>query len=455
MPGPLQRRRRHPMPSTTRRRPRRPGSGHRCSGRPPRRARGRRRGRRAGSAGVCEAAATRPSLHLMPTSWPVVFLRVVGSRPLRHAARPHPGARQAGRRAGAARAAAAARRAAADRAGLGDRAAARAGRLRRPGRRAGPARPRGGGRAQRRPRRADPADARPAGRRGDPRACSPPSPSWRPGGDRPDAAGGAVDACRWTRTTSTRRYDPTRSPTTSPRRPRRRWCWPRSAPRTAAGRTPVNAWWGSFDLAVSLFSGPPAEPPSDDFIMRNAMDAQEVAVGWWPGDARYPRPRSTPTPTRRPTGFASAQRCPRPPRAGTPSWASTSSTGTTSARRRPAPGRAGVRPVGVPARLRGVRLGPRAGGSTDGSRRPFPDRRLPAGPRRRPVAAAAMAATRRPRSWPPSVPELGHRMPRGRAQDGHLHRHADRAAQLPGHVEHRARRTWACPGRCCPSGSAR
>jgi len=51
--------------------------------------------------------------------------------------------------------------------------------------------------------------------------------------------------------------------------------------------TPVNAWWGSFDLAVSLFSGRPAEPPSGDFIMRNAMDSQEIAVGWWPGDARY------------------------------------------------------------------------------------------------------------------------------------------------------------------------
>jgi hypothetical protein len=51
--------------------------------------------------------------------------------------------------------------------------------------------------------------------------------------------------------------------------------------------TPVNAWWGSFDLAVNLFSGLPADPPSQDFIMRNAMDAQEVAVGWWPGDARY------------------------------------------------------------------------------------------------------------------------------------------------------------------------
>src|SRR5215218_5073096 len=53
--------------------------------------------------------------------------------------------------------------------------------------------------------------------------------------------------------------------------------------------TPVNAWWGSFDLAVNLYSGTPADPPSDDFIMRNAMDAQEVAVGWWPGDPRYGR----------------------------------------------------------------------------------------------------------------------------------------------------------------------
>src|SRR5579872_7226310 len=53
--------------------------------------------------------------------------------------------------------------------------------------------------------------------------------------------------------------------------------------------TPVNAWWGSFDLAVSLFSGQPADPPSADFIMRNAMDSEEIAVGWWPGDARYPK----------------------------------------------------------------------------------------------------------------------------------------------------------------------
>lgn len=51
--------------------------------------------------------------------------------------------------------------------------------------------------------------------------------------------------------------------------------------------TPVNAWWGSFDLAVNFFSGRPADPPSEDFLMRNAMDSEEIAVGWWPGDGRY------------------------------------------------------------------------------------------------------------------------------------------------------------------------
>jgi hypothetical protein len=52
--------------------------------------------------------------------------------------------------------------------------------------------------------------------------------------------------------------------------------------------TPVNAWWGSFDLAVGLFSGKPVDPPSQDFIVRNSANAQQIEVGWWPGDARYP-----------------------------------------------------------------------------------------------------------------------------------------------------------------------
>jgi hypothetical protein len=70
--------------------------------------------------------------------------------------------------------------------------------------------------------------------------------------------------------------------------------------------TPVNAWWGSFDLAVNLFSGLPADPPASDFIMRNAMDAQEVAVGWWPGDPRYPNAAFYAYAHPAPDGFAGA-----------------------------------------------------------------------------------------------------------------------------------------------------
>ena len=55
-----------------------------------------------------------------------------------------------------------------------------------------------------------------------------------------------------------------------------------------ARSSPVNAWWGTFDLAVSLFSGEPVDPPSQDFIMRNSANAQQIEIGWWPGDGRYP-----------------------------------------------------------------------------------------------------------------------------------------------------------------------
>ncbi len=78
--------------------------------------------------------------------------------------------------------------------------------------------------------------------------------------------------------------------------------------------TPVNAWWGSFDLAVNLFSGLPAEPPSRDFIMRNAMNVQEVAVGWWPGDARYEQAAFYAYAHPAPEGFAAAKLAPAPAR---------------------------------------------------------------------------------------------------------------------------------------------
>jgi len=57
--------------------------------------------------------------------------------------------------------------------------------------------------------------------------------------------------------------------------------------------TPVNGWWGSFDLAVSLFAD---EEPE-----------RELAVGWWPGDPRYPRPAFYAYASPTPEGFADAQ----------------------------------------------------------------------------------------------------------------------------------------------------
>jgi len=78
--------------------------------------------------------------------------------------------------------------------------------------------------------------------------------------------------------------------------------------------TPVNAWWGSFDLAVSMFSGRPAAPPSNDFIMRNAMDAQEVAIGWWPGDQKYAKAAFYAYAHPAPEGFPAAHLSPAPTR---------------------------------------------------------------------------------------------------------------------------------------------
>jgi Family of unknown function (DUF5996) len=74
--------------------------------------------------------------------------------------------------------------------------------------------------------------------------------------------------------------------------------------------TPVNAWWGSFDLAVSLFSGRSADPPSRDFITRNAGDAQQIEVGWWPGDHRYGNAAFYAYAYPSPAGFATATLAP-------------------------------------------------------------------------------------------------------------------------------------------------
>ncbi len=53
--------------------------------------------------------------------------------------------------------------------------------------------------------------------------------------------------------------------------------------------SPVQFFWGGFDLDATRFNGKPAPPLSDGGrIMEFGEDAENFAVGFWPGDARFP-----------------------------------------------------------------------------------------------------------------------------------------------------------------------
>lgn len=55
------------------------------------------------------------------------------------------------------------------------------------------------------------------------------------------------------------------------------------------GRSGVQFWWGSFDLALLLFNGERAIAPDDrGYIMRYDLDAAHMNAGFWPGDDRAP-----------------------------------------------------------------------------------------------------------------------------------------------------------------------
>jgi len=59
--------------------------------------------------------------------------------------------------------------------------------------------------------------------------------------------------------------------------------------------SPVHFFWGSFDLAVTRFSGrraplhPGGIPGLPDDVTREAYSHEEASVGFWPGDPRYPK----------------------------------------------------------------------------------------------------------------------------------------------------------------------
>jgi hypothetical protein len=54
--------------------------------------------------------------------------------------------------------------------------------------------------------------------------------------------------------------------------------------------SPIHFFWGSFDLNGARFSGRPAEPPSNDIIMRFAENRENFAFGFWAGNSRFPNP---------------------------------------------------------------------------------------------------------------------------------------------------------------------
>ena len=60
--------------------------------------------------------------------------------------------------------------------------------------------------------------------------------------------------------------------------------------------SPVHFFWGSFDLAVTRFSGRPAPPHPGgiphlpDAITREAYSQEESSLGFWPGNAGAPTP---------------------------------------------------------------------------------------------------------------------------------------------------------------------
>lgn len=55
--------------------------------------------------------------------------------------------------------------------------------------------------------------------------------------------------------------------------------------------SPVHFFWGSFDLAVTRFSGRPAPPrPNADAITREAYSHEVISAGFWPGNGGFGAP---------------------------------------------------------------------------------------------------------------------------------------------------------------------
>ena len=77
--------------------------------------------------------------------------------------------------------------------------------------------------------------------------------------------------------------------------------------------SPVHFFWGSFDLAVTRFSGRPAPPHPGgiphlpDAVTREAYSQEVSSLGFWPGNASIPTPIFYSYAYPEPSGFAEAK----------------------------------------------------------------------------------------------------------------------------------------------------
>jgi hypothetical protein len=72
--------------------------------------------------------------------------------------------------------------------------------------------------------------------------------------------------------------------------------------------SPVHFFWGSFDLAVTRFSGRRAPPmPKADKVTQEAYSHEVSSVGWWPGDGTTPYPAFYAYASPEPDGFGQAK----------------------------------------------------------------------------------------------------------------------------------------------------
>ena len=66
--------------------------------------------------------------------------------------------------------------------------------------------------------------------------------------------------------------------------------------------------WGTLDIRDVRYNGRPASPGAEaDYIRRNAMNEEQIEVGWWSGSSAYPKPAFYSFTYPQPAGIESAR----------------------------------------------------------------------------------------------------------------------------------------------------